>query len=552
MITSPRTRGNHHPLSRMMNRRTVLLFFVITVIVYEVTTLLMVEKLFTKTTTSDTRSTTLSPPSSPIKNYVYSSSYAASTVTPKTESREKTTHRPTTQGTIHNVTTAYHYRPGSTRARAMLNSTLRQGGIGGGGTDTGVGKITTKFLEERPPMWDVLDDLDHGVPTAGQFLLDFAIIGNGKCGTTSLLRWLSHHPEIFCPEREILKLSFKTVEEFIKTLYKEIPTDGIWQVSSSPSLLTSSLPQVEHRSNATIPSKTSAELVIEPVIHRRGYKNPVEIRIPRSIQALATHFPQTILFVGIRHPISWFQSLYNFKVQNLPKSKPATYWGHPNDLMKKCGGPFDINCVGTYKGLFHLYLAYLGKTNQTAQLQQQYPSVWNERIVTMIPNPVFLFDVQQLNDAMTYKVLSKNTTTTTTTLRVGVDHTNDINDYDDDSSTRQQKRGAQFRQDVQTILQLEYPLGPPPRMIPGKKWDDSNLQRKRDEQKIDICQDEFIPLRTHLLEISRQASVWIRTSGFLNAPTVHVSSRDYFVDEILGRQWMIDPCTNSSNITNVG
>lgn len=515
VISTPRTKGNNH--HRRWNHRTVSLFVIfIVIVIYELTTLLVVERHFTTTTTTTDAS-----------------------------GDETTNQRSITRRRIHNATTFHHHRrhhhnSSSIVTQHALNSTLRRNR----GTDDVAKTTTTRRIHHRPRMWDVLEDLDHDAPTAGQFLLDFAIIGNGKCGTTSLQQWLGHHPEVYCPEKEILQLSLKTVQVFIKKLYMEIPDDGIW-LSSSPS--SSFVPQDNTKNSSPLNVSTTG-----PVIHRRGYKNPVEIRFPKSIRALATHFPQTILFVGIRHPVLWFQSLYNFKVQNLPANKPVTYWGHPNDLMKKCSRPdVDLNCVGTYKGLFHLYLAYLGKTNQTKEIQDQYPNLWNEDNMTVTPNPVFLFDVQQLDDAMTTTKRLSNRTTTTT-FRAKVDHTNIYNDVNDDSSTREQ-RGRQFRQNVQTILRLEYPLGPPPHMKPGMKWDDVNLQKKRDEQKMDICTDEFIPLRTHLMEISQQASLWIRSSGFLDAPTVHVSSREYFVKEILGRQWMIDPCTTtSSGVPNVG
>jgi hypothetical protein len=63
---------------------------------------------------------------------------------------------------------------------------------------------------------------------------------------------------------------------------------------------------------------------------QRGYKNPLDIRSPPSLHYLAKIFPRTTLIIGIRHPVRWMESLYNFKVQNLPRRVDPSYWGDPN------------------------------------------------------------------------------------------------------------------------------------------------------------------------------------------------------------------------------
>jgi hypothetical protein len=308
-----------------------------------------------------------------------------------------------------------------------------------------------------------------------QGLLDFAIIGHGKCGTTSIQHWLMEHDEMYCPEDEILELSLASRPQFLQRLVME------------------SLKAAEQQ---------------HPKIQKvlLGYKNPGEIRVPKSIQFLSRWFPKTLLIVGIRHPVLWFESLYNFKVQNLPGHMPSNYWGDPNDLIDKCQDVKEFNCVGTAKGHFHIHLALLGKTNGTQELAKEYPILANR---TQLPpttsNPVFLFDVDQLNDA---------------------------------NATRMNR----FQQDLPTILGLKHPLGPVPRRKPGKVWP-KRLQKKRDQAKMRICDDRYQSLRQHLMKIAKQASNWIRNSGFLDHPDVHVSSRDY-LEHILETRWMKDPCVH--------
>jgi hypothetical protein len=341
--------------------------------------------------------------------------------------------------------------------------------------------LQQKSQQTRPTTLRSIVDIQTGEIIGNpQGLLDFAIIGHGKCGTTSIQHWLMEHDEIYCPDDELLELSMGTHPQFLQRLVKE------------------SL-------NAT---ESQHPKMIQKVL--LGYKNPGEIRIPKSIQFLSRWFPKTLLIVGIRHPVLWFESLYNFKVQNLPGYMPSNYWGDPNDLVDKCQDFKEFNCVGTAKGHFHIHLALLGKTNHTQdQLAKEFEVFAN---FTQKPpttfNPVFLFDVDQLNDV---------------------------------NSTRMDR----FQQDLQVILGLKHPLGPVPRTKPGKVWP-KRLQKKRDRAKMRICDDHYQPLRHHLMKIARQASNWIRNSGFLDHPDVHVSSRDH-LEHILETRWMKDPCVQEQS-----
>lgn len=273
---------------------------------------------------------------------------------------------------------------------------------------------------------------------------------------------------------------------------------------------------------------------------KQGYKSPGDVRVPWALAALAKYFPKTVLMVGIRHPVWWFQSLYNFKVQNLPRHLPANYWGDPNKLIGKCTKPLDFHCVGTDKGLFHVYLAMLGKTTNTSGLHEKHSNIFGRKSYTVnllhdisvdndhkaetlttwwsnrpsiiaTPNPIFLFDVQQLH-----------------------------------ASRKQPEStlGLQFRRDVQSILGLDQPLGPPPKKQPGKVWD-IKTQQERNVNKMDICLDKYMPLRNTLMTTAREASDWILHSGFLDSPDVHVSSR-HQLENVLAHEWTKDPCVQGN------
>jgi hypothetical protein len=115
-----------------------------------------------------------------------------------------------------------------------------------------------------------------------------------------------------------------------------------------------------------------------------------------------------------------------------------------------------------------------------------------------IPNKVFLYDVSQLSD-------------------------------------KNQTRNAIFRRDLSDFIGLRAPLDPLPKS-------NKDHREHKMEAAIDICDDEFVQLRSELVEVGISASKWIR-EYFLDHPDVMVSSRERF-EEIL-MTWLEDPCAET-------
>jgi len=324
----------------------------------------------------------------------------------------------------------------------------------------------------RPRLEDVVagDGTIIGDPS---FLLDFAIIGFGKCGTSTLMSWLGMHPELQCIQEEVWSLSFGKPGQLIKRMYKTLPEGH----------------------------------------YKRGYKCPEDIRGDHVMRYYREMWPKAKLFVGVRHPISFFRSLYNFRVQNL-KDMP-----HPNTLIGACTKGKKNTC--TERGNYAIDLMRMGKTNangpqQTTDIQEQifgrHRKRWfNVTEIVPIPNDVFFFDMAQLDDT-------------------------------------DERRSRAFRHDVQKFLGLELELPEIPHFTPGKKYDNETVQAAKDAKKIDICDDEFIPLRAELMRFGRLNSQWIRET-FVKLPGVYVSSPDY-LNELIG-SWMRDPCENQTQPSNL-
>jgi hypothetical protein len=105
--------------------------------------------------------------------------------------------------------------------------------------------------------------------------LDFAVAGFPKTGTTFLLGVLGDHPDIVMPRDEFCSIHRTT----------NITTAWLRQMVLSNS--------------------SSAR--------RYGIKCPSIIRDSIAVDRLVTMSDRTRLIVGVRHPVLWFQSFYNYR-----------------------------------------------------------------------------------------------------------------------------------------------------------------------------------------------------------------------------------------------
>ena len=331
---------------------------------------------------------------------------------------------------------------------------------------------TTKLDDSltRPPLDTIIDD-DNEIIGDPEWLLDFAILGYGKCGTSTMMHWLREHPEIQAFGREKGHFMSRKPGLMIRQLYE--------QLDAGP--------------------------------YQRGYKAPQDVTQTHILNYYRTYWPNAKLILGIRHPVPWFESLYNFRIQNLnnPTDLPR-----PNDLIGPCRQGRYLTC--TNKGDFANSLMKLGQQNYPKRrpatelelsITRRYnrTTPFDSSTVEYMYNPIFIFELDQLGD--------ENVT-----------------------------RKDLFRSDFTKFMGLKEPLPALPHYKPGKARETAE-QVYRDTLKIKICDDEFITVRNELMILARATSQWIR-EVFLNGPTVHVSSKEYFISILEG--WMEDPCDNLS------
>jgi hypothetical protein len=124
--------------------------------------------------------------------------------------------------------------------------------------------------ETWPPLDEIVNG-DNQLLADPQFLLDFAIIGVEKCGTSTLMKWLGAHPEVKCFQYEDQSLFLNQPGVLAKRLYQTFPGEKF----------------------------------------KRGYKNPIDLFQPCVLKSFQEIFPETKLLLTIRHPVRYVSVLLN-------------------------------------------------------------------------------------------------------------------------------------------------------------------------------------------------------------------------------------------------
>lgn len=398
-----------------------------------------------------------------------------------------------------------------------------------------------------PPLDALIDDATTGRQVIGNddvsSLLDFSIIGFGKCGTTTLMRWLSSHPSLELPRREVWDLVADDPRSLVRRLREMANTASSSSrrnrvvVSSTTAVIVADNDDdhddddavvVQGRQKVVDATSTTSSSTSTIKI---GYKCPGEIlSYDVAMNHYRRYFPRTKLIVAIKHPVRWFQSLYNFRVQNLQDFESML---HPNQLIGACTTRRSkMTC--TRRGFFAYYLMRLGVGIGSIQ-QQQLGESGNNEGANISNNYTYTPLERQIMSYYGPKYYVEPNEIEGMPNEVFLVEMNQLADTDP-------KRVQQLRHDLTSYLGVsddgisrEIPYHKP-----GKNWNNATLQSHKDEYKIhDICSTEYLPVRRELLQLARMSSRYIRYI-FLNQARVRVSNRPYF--ESLLKTWMYDPC----------
>jgi len=208
-------------------------------------------------------------------------------------------------------------------------------------------------------------------------IMDFAVVGFPKCGTTTLeanLGYLSPMPvsDICTPVHQTVWYSYKNWPE-------QYQKEGEEQIF-------------------------------------RGTKCPAFIQ-GTWLKEWSKHLPRTKLIVGVRHPVLWFQSFWNMQVAN----RLTTFAGNdPYKITEPCPDAKGNGCrngcpsrqlLCMHRGRFHVSLASLGKTDLSAEerkiLAANDPDGGNNVPDHKIRNPIFVYEQKMLGEDYMWDDLAK-------------------------------------------------------------------------------------------------------------------------------------------------
>lgn len=308
--------------------------------------------------------------------------------------------------------------------------------------------------------------------------LDFIVAGFPKCGTTSILFALEEHPGVIIDDKEYCHIvrpmqqddvNMNRLNRYLTDLQKKGATMGV-------------------RSSMT---STRQKL---------GIKCPEALKNFKTIHRLSQYSPHSKWIIGLRHPILFIQSFYNYRVLE-SHTRPATRHGATeiptlHHLWETHGLVW--RDLSRDSARYDLYLAQLGKTSLNAT---QLAMFLDKDMLAIMPNhfEIFLYTMDQIDDS-------------------------------------DQSRKQKFEDSLLTFMDID------PRLSPielGHKNKNHFTGSSGYPETINICATSFADIRASLLEQGKEASRWI-LDDFVHSPDVSVTNMDHFRESL--NSWSEDPC----------
>jgi hypothetical protein len=305
--------------------------------------------------------------------------------------------------------------------------------------------------------------------------LDFAVLGFPKTGTTFVNYALRQHPQVVMPPdgprgdpMEFCQVHRPDGDERLRGWLRDA-------------------------SSSSVGGGETTTLDV-----KYGIKCPTMIRSTNAIENLMKVSDSTKLIVGVRHPLLWFQSFYNYRVYE--------HYNFPEQYPEPIPSPLELNDKKEWRDVtmayakFDAYLKQLMKVPLSAKelkAMMYTDSVWEKRAT---PNPyeVFIYTSEQLSD--------KNAT-----------------------------RQASFRKELQTFMGLDEPL------VDFNTIPNINQHDEKYPEFIDLCNHTYASMKHKLLGEGKKSSAWI-VDRFIHSKEVFVGNRGHFVELVRG--WGEDPCKN--------
>jgi len=322
--------------------------------------------------------------------------------------------------------------------------------------------------EENSQLKSKMHPMNSSQPSGGSPPLDFFIMGFPKCGTTSLMvlfdNWKSL--KIVSPEDSIRPLEFPIAKrDQTKTLIDKIADSS--------------------RKFPTV---------------KFGIKWPTAVRNVHAVRVLTdldARHSATKLIIGLRHPITWFESFYNFRTRTLSLPNASSLIG---------GREVEVGQIYTAFAQYERYLMQLGKVDLNANelMFLSGPEEIDTEVLS-IPNKIFVYSLEQFMD----KNISR--------LDIFLNDLKIFMGFDEELS-----HDMLPKSNIHSTIE-----------IPGL---------------INICDNAHNDVRRELLQNAQGTVDWI-LERLSKAREVTIGNRENFFDIV--KTWKTDPCNKTSTKRNL-
>jgi len=393
-------------------------------------------------------------------------------------------------------------------------------------------QIETNVVQHKGEIGNIPSNVSEGMDSK---LIDFVVGGFPKCGTTYLQNKILYPSDrVFIPHHETHFLQNNMYEEFEDEF---VNVTKLQQISSKPLV--------------------------------SGYKSPFELGHQNSLQNLATLFPDVRMIITLRHPVLQFESLYNYKLRKLPEliPPPEEYIGRCNEQClasssessprgddevstspQKCVRKELTFCTG--QSSYQQFLSRLGLTPMTTPEELDLLDHH-----TMSIHPFAGWQQESSNNSRSndQKMIRSPGWNVPVYRREGSSNKNrnprlfliELGQFD---NRMNQSMADDVNSDLEIFLGLDEGDLPRAPHRPGDKKPKVvyDYPPGREEYILNICLDQYKPLRDVLLESSRKAATWIMEYLLhpSNRDLVMVSNLDIF--ERMMKGWEIDPCLDEN------
>lgn len=283
--------------------------------------------------------------------------------------------------------------------------------------------------------------------SSGTGSLDFIVAGFPKCGTTTLLYAFSKHPETGVASSERC---------------------GIVRESSSDSKAAQEIDLVLQELY-TIPKP------------KHGMKCPTLVNNYRALEWLRSHLPATKYIVGLRHPVQFIQSFYNYRVTEIYDKQTGEDIPTFDEVVRR-KSPWKGVSLSAIR--FDTFLMQFAKLNR------------NE---IAAPSRIFIYTLDQLDDDV-------------------------------------EERSSSFREKLQQYLDLKQPFAPF-----GHENTNHFTGLRAHPESVKICDAKYNALRQRLIKQGKIMAS--RIIELTKRDFVTVANRDHFLNSI--KTWEYDPCTKN-------